>query len=272
MFSINGELVAVSFPFSVISSTDDGETWEERNRGLFALIDYLYEGPWQKIIKIGNSYLTVPRNKMLRNVIMKSYDGGKTWNRKLVIPSIGYTSEYLWAQNNYNFTLNYNKYGLFAVDRGNNKTYISYEQGDSWTKYSDMSTFFLENDKNMYERGDTLFFLYDNKSHQQKYIYYSLDTGRTWVLYDSLFLKKLPEKSEFLFVRDGKYFCIRNLDMSVFKSNDDGKTWNYDRSMNLKLPNTLSYKIIFSTITPKDIVVIYGEFTYLSLSYPIYIS
>lgn len=132
MFSINGELVAVSFPFSVISSTDDGETWEERNSGLFASTDYFYQGPWLKIIKIGNSYLTVPRNKMLRNVIMKSYDGGKTWDRKLVISSVGNTSEYLWAQNNYNFTLNYNKYGLFAVDRGSNKTYISYDQGDSW--------------------------------------------------------------------------------------------------------------------------------------------
>lgn len=207
---------------------------------------------------------------MLRNVIMKSYDGGKTWNIKLVIPSVGYTSEYLWAQNNYNFTLNYNKYGLFAVDRGNNKTYISYNQVDSWTKYSDMSMFFLENDNNMYERGDKLFFLYDYYLlPQRKYIYYSLDTGRTWVLYDSLFLKKLPEKSEFLFVRDGKYFCMRNSDMSVFKSIDDGKKWNYDRSMNSKLPDTLSYKIVYSTVTPKDTVIIYGEDTYLSLSYPI---
>jgi len=271
LFSINGELVAVSFK-GILGSTDDGESWEERQHGLYFSPDYFYEGPWKKIVKVGNNeYITPPRQN-LYNVMMKSYDGGKTWQRKYVIDSVGYT-ETTYTGKSYNFTFHKNKYGLFAVDRGSNKTYISYDQGDSWEKYSDVSAFFLDNDKNMYERGDTLFFLYEYYlTPQQKYIYYSLDTGRTWVMYDSLFLKKLPEKSEFFFVRDGKYFCIRNSDMSVFKSTDDGKSWNYDRSMNLKLPDTLSYKIIYSTVTTKDTVIIYGVDSYTSLSYPIYIS
>jgi hypothetical protein len=91
-------------------------------------------------------------------------------------------------------------------------------------------------------------------------------------MYDSLFLQKLPEKSGFLFVCDGKYYCTRNSDMSIFNSIDDGRTWNYERSMNLKLPDTLSYKIIYSTVTPKDTVIIFGVNIYSGLSYPVYIS
>lgn len=80
-------LIASSQYFGVLVSTDDGKSWVERNNGLYNSPDYKYEGPWLKIVKLNdNEYITVPRNNMLRNTVMKSYDGGKTWNRKIVIP------------------------------------------------------------------------------------------------------------------------------------------------------------------------------------------
>lgn len=271
LFSINGELVARSAK-GVLASTNDGETWEERQQGLYDSPDYFYQGPWKRIVKVGeNEYITAPRNN-LYNTMMKSYDGGRTWKRKYVIDSIGYT-EYTYTGNLYNFTFHKNKYGLFAVDRGSNKTYISYDQGDTWEKYSDVSAFYRDNDKNMYERGDTLFFLYEYYlTPHLKYVYYSLDTGQTWVMYDSLFLQKLPEKSEFLFVRDGQYYSFRYSDLSIFKSIDDGRNWNYERSMNLKLPDTLNYKILFSTVTSKDTIIIFIVDIPSGISFPVYIS
>ena len=281
LFSIREELVGCSWIYSIIASTDDGETWEERNNGLYDSPDYLYEGPWKKIVKLNeNEYLTVPRNNMLRNTVMKSYDGGKSWNRKIVIPQVGQPDEYKWANDNYNFTLNQNKYGLFAVDRGSGKTYKSYDKGESWEFYSDVSAFYLDEDKNMYERNDTLFYFYNSSYFATyKYIYYSLDTGHTWIMYDSLFIQKLPEKSNFLFVKDGNYYSINYKSFTLFKSIDHGKIWNFERQISKMTSDTLNYQSIYSYVENKDTILILANLstnsnsinqqTYLS---PIYIT
>lgn len=268
LFSIKEELVGCSWIYSIIASTDDGETWEERNKGLYDSPDYKYEGPWLKIVKLNdNEYITVPRNKMLRNTIMKSYDGGKTWNRKIVIPQVGQPDEYKWANYNYNFTLNKNKYGLFAVDRGTNKTYKSYDKGESWEFYSDGAAFYLDEDKNMYERNDTLFYFYNSPNFATyKYIYYSLDTGHTWIMYDSLFLQKLPEKSNFLFVRDGNYYAINNQTYELYKSINDGKNWETIKTMKPPIKDSL-YQIYTVLVDDNQRIFIFG-YTKSSNSYP----
>jgi photosystem II stability/assembly factor-like uncharacterized protein len=177
---------------------------------------------------------------------MKSYDGGKTWQRKYMLDSIGYT-EFTYTGNLYNFTFQQNKYGLFAVDRGSGKTYISYDGGDTWEKYSDVSAFFLDNDKNMYERGDTLFFFYNSYNSDpnitDKLVYYSLDTGRTWVMYDSLFLQKLPEKSSSLFVRNGQYYALKQDDLTLYQSTNEGNNWT--EILKFQIPDTGKYTLFY---------------------------
>ncbi len=279
LFSADDLLIASNKYYGVLVSTDDGVTWEERNNGLYNSPDYLYEGPWKKIVKINdNEYITAPRNTFY-NVYMKSYDGGRTWQRKFLIDSIGYT-EYYWTGGKYNFTFSKNKYGLFAVDRGTNKTYKSYDKGESWELYSDVSAFYLDEDKNMYERNDTLFYFYNSSYFAtDKFNYYSLDTGHTWVMYDSLFLQKLPEKSKILFVRDGNYYSINYKSFALFKSIDDGKIWNFERQISKMTSDTLNYQSIYSYVENKDTILILANLstnsnsiiqqTYLS---PIYIT
>ncbi len=257
LFSIKGELIAASFPYSIIASTNDGQTWEERNKGLYSSPDYLYEGPWLKIIKIGQEFLTVPRNKMLRNTIMKSYDGGKSWQRKIVIPEVGIPSEYLWANSNYNFTVTNNKYGLFAVDRGTSKTYKSNDNGETWEFYSKGAIYFKDEDKNMYERNDTLFYFFENSSFpKMKFIYFTLDTGKTVTMYDSLFLQKLPEKSGHLFVKNGQYFAI-NDENAIFESTNEGKNWNIYAKINIPVKDSV-YKVLFTDISSDKTILIFG--------------
>jgi len=257
LFSIKEELIAASFPYSIIASTDDGQTWEERNKGLFYSPDYYYQGPWHKIIKVGDDYLTIPRNKMLRNTIMKSYDGGKSWQRKIVIPDVGIPSEYLWANEKYNFTMGHYKGKIFATDRGSSKTYITYDKGETWEKYSDVSAFFYDNDKNMYERNDTLFFFYEwYKDPKLKYIHCTLDTGKTWKMYDSLYLQKLPEKSEHLFFKNGQYFAI-NDENTIFESTNDGKNWNNYAYINLPVKDSL-YKLFYSNVSADKTILIFA--------------
>ncbi len=271
LISTGNLLIASNQSYGVLVSTDDGVTWEERNNGLYYSPDYLYEGPWKKIVKINdNEYITAPRNRFY-NVYMKSYDGGKSWQRKFVIDSIGYT-EYNWTGVKYNFTFSKNKYGLFAADRGTNKTYKSYDKGESWEFYSDVSAFFLDEDKNMYERNDTLFYFYNDRNFATyKYIYYSLDTGRTWVMYDSLFLQKLPEKSNFLFVRDGNYYSINYKSFALFKSIDDGKIWNFERQISKMTSDTLNYQSVYSYVENKDTILILANLDSI-IRQPIYIT
>lgn len=257
LISDGNYLIASSQYYGVLVSTDDGKSWEERNNGLYNSPDYLYEGPWKKIVKINdNEYITSPRNTFY-NVYMKSYDGGRTWQRKFLIDSIGYT-EYDWTKQNYKFTFSKNKYGLFAVDRGSNKTYISYDKGESWEYYSDGAAFYLDEDKNMYERNDTLFYFYNSRSYAtDKFIYYTLDTGRTWVMYDSLFLQKLPEKSNFLFVKEGIYYAFNNQTYELYKSINDGKIWESIKTIKPPTKDSL-YQIYTVLIDENQRVFIFG--------------
>ena len=264
LISTGNLLIASNQLYGVLVSSDDGMTWEERNNGLYVSPDYYYEGPWMKIVKINdNEYITAPRNRFY-NAYMKSYDGGRTWQRKYFIDSIGYT-EYYWTGVKYNFTFSKNKYGLFAADRGTNKTYKSYDKGESWELYSDVSAFFLDEDKNMYERNDTLFYFYNNPSFATyKYIYYSLDTGHTWVMYDSLFLQKLPEKSNILFVRDGNYYAINRENLNLFQSTNEGNNW--EQITTFQIPDTGRYQVNY--IVPEKNLYFFTK----SAENPIYIT
>lgn len=257
LFSIKGELIAASLPYSIIASTDDGQTWEERNKGLYTSPDFIYEGPWQKIIKIGDEFLTVPRNTMLRNTIMKSYDGGKSWQRKIVLPEVGIPSEYLSSGKSYNFTVTNNKYGLFAVDQGAAKTYKSFDNGETWAFFSFGAAFYKDEDKKMYERNDTMYYFYEISSFpKMKDIYFSLDTGKTWKMYDSLYLQKLPEKCEHLFVRDGKYYSI-NEESTIFESTNEGKNWSIFSNINVPAQDSV-YKVFYSDVSTDKTILIFA--------------
>ncbi len=275
LFSINGELIIKSSK-GIMASTDDGESWEEREQGLFQSPNYNDEGPWKKIIQVGeNECITAPRNGM-NNVMMKSYDGGKTWEHKYVIDSIGYT-EYDWTGELYNFTFSSNKYGLFAVDRGSNKTYKSYDKGETWEIYSNVAAFYKDEDKNMYERNDTLLYFYDDPYFpNDKFIYYSLDTGKTFVIYDSLYLQKLPEKSEHLFVKNGQYFAIDN-ENTIYNSTNEGKNWDIFTKIILPVKDSL-YKVFYYDVTSDKPILVFGykdnpnypSFTQKTLLSPLY--
>ena len=266
LISDGNYLIASSQYFGVLVSTDDGKSWVERNNGLYNSPDYKYEGPWKKIVKLNNNeYITAPRNTFY-NVYMKSYDGGRSWQKKYLIDTIGYT-EYEWTSTQYNFTFSKNKYGLFAVDRGSGKTYKSYDQGESWEFYSDVSAFYLDEDKNMYERNDTLFYFYNSSNFATyKFIYYSLDTGHTWIMYDSLFIQKLPEKSNFLFVKDGNYYAINNQTYELYKSIKDGKNWETIKTMKPPIKDSL-YQIYTVLVDDNQRIFIFG-YTKSSNSYP----
>ncbi|HOV92662.1 MAG TPA: T9SS type A sorting domain-containing protein [Candidatus Kapabacteria bacterium] len=228
LFVIGDRLLANSKIFGLMISTDDGQTWSESNKGMFPPNSTIYYQQFLKIAVNGNYTYTVPRNYYLRNTIMKSYDGGRSWVRKLVDTSLGYPQDPGSPTDN-KYTVAMTKWGLYAMNRGNNTTYRSYDNGETWQFYSNGSIF--HDVRNIYERNDTMFYFYPDPPY---WIFYSLDTGRTQLIYDATYRQRLPDRNGHLLVVDGVYY-VRDSQNKLYKSTDEGNNWKLIESF--KMPN-----------------------------------
>jgi photosystem II stability/assembly factor-like uncharacterized protein len=101
LLTIGDKIIANTQSFGVMISTDDGQTWVESNKGLYDSPNN-YDASFMKIWIDGNNAYTVPRNLNLRNTIMKSYDGGRSWVKKQVDTSLGYCE---FPNYNYKYTV-----------------------------------------------------------------------------------------------------------------------------------------------------------------------
>ncbi len=229
LINFGEKLIAFTRSFGELISTDDGQTWVESNNGLYYNPAH-YDEPWMKIYIDGDYAYTAPRNYYLRNTIMKSYDGGRSWVKKLVDTSLGYCE---FPDRDYKYTVALTKWGLYAMNRGNNTTYKSYDNGETWQFYSNGAIF--HDRYNIYERNDTLFYYYP----AYKWIFYSLDTGRTQILYDSTYRQKLPDNCWHFVVDDGVYYALNNAH-KFYKSTDEGNNWEFVNQFTLPCTDTNS--------------------------------
>ena len=225
LLTIGDKIIANTQSFGVMISTDDGQTWVESNKGLYDSPNN-YDASFMKIWIDGNNAYTVPRNLNLRNTIMKSYDGGRSWVKKQVDTSLGYCE---FPNYDYEYTVALTKWGLYAMNRGNNTTYRSYDNGETWQFYSNGSIF--HDVRNIYERNDTMFYFYPDPPY---WIFYSLDTGRTQLIYDATYRQRLPDRNGHLLVVDGVYY-VRDSQNKLYKSTDEGNNWKLIESF--KMPN-----------------------------------
>ncbi len=237
LYAMGDKLIANTLTFGVMVSTDDGATWVESNEGIFYSPDRIYKGPYMKIAMKGNEALTAPRNFLLDNVIMKSYDGGITWVKKQINPSIGYPD---YTDCHCEYTVAQTKWGVFAINRGDGSTYKTEDYGETWQYYSEGSIF--HDADNIYERNDTLFYLYiGSTSFGDKKIYYSTDKGVHNKVYDSTYKKNLPDSSSHLKLIDGIYYAINSHNV-LYRSSNEGKSW--EKVTKFTVPNNdTTYKI-----------------------------
>lgn len=85
LLAMGDKLIANTFN-GIQISTDDGKTWVESNKGIFKS-NLRAENQWHKFVSYNNEIMTASRNYMIDNTIMKSYDNGKTWVKKIIDPS-----------------------------------------------------------------------------------------------------------------------------------------------------------------------------------------
>ncbi|HOV92661.1 MAG TPA: T9SS type A sorting domain-containing protein [Candidatus Kapabacteria bacterium] len=231
LLTIGDKIIANTQSFGVMISTDDGQTWVESNKGLYDSPNN-YDASFMKIWIDGNNAYTVPRNLNLRNTIMKSYDGGRSWVKKQVDTSLGYCE---FPNYDYEYTVALTKWGLYAMNRGNNTTYRSYDNGETWQFYSNGAIF---HDKyNIYERNDTLFYCFSWPYENKKLIFYSLDTGKTQILYDSTYRHRLPDNCWHFTLADGVYYAL-NKAHKFYKSTDEGNHWEFVNQFTLPCADT----------------------------------
>ena len=242
LFAIGDTLVADTRTYGVMRSTDDGQTWVESNNRLYYSPEWGYEGQFMKISMNGNEAFTAPRNPYLDNTIMKSYNGGRSWLKKQIDPSLGFP-EYSEGVGKYTIALT--KWGLYAINRGKNTTYKSYDNGETWEFYSNGSIF--HDAANIYERNDTMFYYYS--SVKFPWIFYSIDTGKTQLIYDSTYKQKLPDNSHHLILVDGVYYATNNQN-KLYKSTDGGNNWELIETFTM--PSADTTYTIFWAIPVKD--------------------
>jgi photosystem II stability/assembly factor-like uncharacterized protein len=232
---IGNKLIANTL-YGVLVSDDAGTTWKNSNRGIFYSMFNLKHNQYMEIIKNGNVAITSPRNLGIKNAIMKSYDGGKTWERKIV------DTENL----NDNITVCECKWGIFAKPMKSLAAYKTNDFGETWQKYSDVAAVFCQ-PEGLYERNDTLFF------YSQNYLSYSLDMGKSLQGLDFDYYKNLPQHSHHFALIDGIHYAISSKS-ELYKSVNDGRNWEYLRDL-----GDYSFDV-------KDITCIDGTTIYIKLS------
>lgn len=203
-------------PFGVKVSDDEGKTWKDSNTGIFSKLLQHYTIDIQIVAK-GNEMLTAPRNRMINNTIMKSYDNGITWEPKIVDTNFVFKEETRvrprWC------SVVETDWGFFAIN-GLSHIYKTEDFGETWELFSETSGGAFLRHWLTYERNDTIF------SYFNPDIYYSTDGGKTFNLSDISYRDNLPEDSWHWTIIDGIHYAL-DIDYNLYSSIDDGRNWEF---------------------------------------------
>lgn len=213
---VKGNIFIANTRFGIKISTDNGETWQDSNSGIFAS-GSINDNSRLKIIANNNELLTAPRNKMTNNTIMKSYDNGNRWIPKKV--DLSYIEREESRVTNDWFSVLQNKWGTFALN-GNGHLFKTEDFGETWHLFSETSGGAFLNPQNLYERNDTIFWFYSSQ------IYYSIDLGKSFNLLDIKYRDNLPDSSFHWSMIDGVYYALNN-QFKLYKSENEGLDWQY---------------------------------------------
>ncbi len=231
---VKGNTLIAFTHLGVMTSIDDGKTWLESNHGLFASTEKSDNSTMQ-IVSKDNEVLTAPRNKMINNVIMKSYNNGKTWSKKQIDTSFSQPEQMQLTKDWYSVVQT--KWGVFAIN-GYGNAYKTDDFGETWYLYSKTSGGVFLNTRNLYERNDTMFCFFSSS------IYYSTDKGVSFNLSEIKYRENLPDSCWHWTIIDGIHYAL-NKYFKFYKSENEGRNWEYVSTFDLKKEDSGFPQIIF---------------------------
>lgn len=248
---VKGQTLIADTHFGIKYSLDSGKTWQDGNKGIF-YADTRYSHNNLLIVNNNNEYLTAPRNRMIKNTIMKSYDNGNTWVQKIIDPDF-IQGEQTMVTDDWRYSVVKTKWGVFAINSFGH-VYKTEDFGETWQLFSKTSGGVLLDARNLYELNDTLFYYWKNT------IYYSVDKGATFELLDFNYGGNLPAGSGLWCISDGTHYA-KSKDYKLYRSQNSGYDWEFltklDFDSNLTAPLNFVYgdNIFFSPVDS-----IFGEF------------
>jgi photosystem II stability/assembly factor-like uncharacterized protein len=153
----------------VHKTIDGGQTWDLVNTGIVVFVNFIYMWNSQEGIVVGD-----PDDDSFE--ILKTTDGGMTWNRILNVPS-AQIEEYIWADN-------YSVVGnqlWFATTSG--RIYHSPDLGEHWDVWDSPVDGRNPWQMDVSSEGDVYLITYDNDSgmNNTMSLWRTNDSGVTWV-------------------------------------------------------------------------------------------